>query len=39
MGLEIVAAPGSPAGELALGFDVQVGAVEECRFGQVVHAI
>jgi hypothetical protein len=39
MGLEIVAGPGSPAGEFALGFQVQIGAVEECGFGQVVHAI
>ena len=36
MGLEIVAAPGPPAREFALGFDVQIGAVEECGFGQVV---
>ena len=39
MGLEIVAAPGSPAGEFALGFDMQVGAVVECGFGEVVQAI
>jgi hypothetical protein len=39
MGLKIVAAPGPPAREFAGGFDVQIGAVEECGFGQVVHAI
>jgi hypothetical protein len=39
MRFEIVAAPGSPALEFALSADMQVGAVEECRFGQVVHAI
>ena len=36
MGLEIVAAPGPPAGEFALGFDMEIGAVEEGGFGQVV---
>ena len=39
MGLEIVPAPGAPAGELARCFDVQVGAAVECGFGQVVQAI
>ena len=39
MGLEIVAAPGAPAREFALGFDMQVGAAMECGFGQVVQAI
>ena len=39
MGFEVVAAPGSPAGEFAFGLHVQIGAVEECGFGQVVHAI
>ena len=37
MGLEIVAAPGSPAGELARGFHVQVGASEKCGFAEVIH--
>ena len=37
MGLKTVAAPGSPAGEFALRFDMQVGAAEECRVGQIVH--
>jgi len=37
MGLEIVAAPGSPALKFAFGADVQIGAVEECGFGEVVH--
>jgi hypothetical protein len=36
MGFVIVAAPGPPAGEFALGFDIEIGAVEECGFGQVV---
>ena len=36
---KIVAAPGPPALEFALCFDMQIGAVEECAFGQVVHAI
>ena len=39
MGLEIVPAPGSPAGEFALGLDMQVGALRKCGFGQVVHAL
>jgi hypothetical protein len=39
MGFEIVAAPGSPALEFAFSADVQIGAVEECGFGDVVHAI
>jgi hypothetical protein len=39
MGFEAVAAPGSPAGEFAFSADVQIGAVEECGFGQVVQAI
>ncbi len=39
MGLEIVAAPGSPAGEFALGFDVDAGLLGECRFGELVHGI
>ncbi len=34
MGFEAVAAPGSPAGEFAFSADVQIGAVEECGFGQ-----
>jgi hypothetical protein len=36
MGLKIVAAPGPPALEFAGSFDVQIGAVGECGFGQVV---
>ena len=36
MGFELVTAPGAPAGEFALGFDMEIGAVEECGFGQVV---
>jgi hypothetical protein len=39
MGFEVVAAPGSPTLEFARGFDVQIGPVEECGFGQVVQAI
>ena len=39
MGFEVVAAPASPTPEFVLGFDVQIGAVEECGFGQVVQAI
>ena len=39
MGFEIVAAPGPPAFELPFGSDVQIGAVEECGFGQVVQAV
>jgi hypothetical protein len=39
MALEIVAAPGPPSLEFALGGDVQVGAVPVCGFGQVVHAV
>jgi hypothetical protein len=39
MALKIVATPGSPALEFAGRFDVQIGAVEECGFGQVVQAI
>jgi hypothetical protein len=39
MGLKIVAASDPPALEFASGFDVQIGAVEECGFGQVVHAV
>ena len=39
VGFEVVTAPGSPAGEFARRFDVQIGAVEECGFGQVVHAV
>ena len=35
MALEIVAAPGPPSLEFALGGDVQVGAVPVCGFGQV----
>ena len=37
MGLKTVADPGPPAGEFALGFDMQIGAVAECVFGQLVH--
>ena len=33
VGLKTVAGPGPPAGEFALGFDVQVGAAEECVLG------
>jgi len=36
---KIVAAPGPPALEFACCLDMQVGAVEECAFAQVVHAI
>src|SRR3982074_3977826 len=39
MGLKIVAAPGPPALEFAFSADVQIGAVEECGFGQGIHAI
>jgi hypothetical protein len=39
MALEIVAAPGPPPLEFALGGDVQVGAVPVCGFGLVVHAV
>src|SRR5258707_9774856 len=38
MGLEIVTGPGAPAGEFALGFDVNVG-IGECSFGELVHGI
>ena len=37
MRFEIVAGPGQPAGEFALGTDMQVGAVEECSFDEVIH--
>src|SRR6202042_2507518 len=37
IGLVGVAAPGRPAREFALGADVQVWPLEECRFGEVVH--
>ena len=37
MGLKTVAGPGPPAREFALGFDMQVGAVVECIFGEFVH--
>ena len=37
MGLKIVAAPGPPAREFALGFQMQIGAVIECVFGKLVH--
>ena len=37
MGLKIVAGPGPPARKFALGFDVQIGAVVECVFGEFVH--
>src|SRR3954469_12968768 len=37
VGLKPVAAPGSPAGEFALGFDMQIGAAQECRIGRIVH--
>jgi hypothetical protein len=39
VGIEVVAAPASPTPEFVLGFDVQIGAVEECGFGRVVQAI
>src|SRR5258705_13080665 len=39
MGLEIVPGPGAPAGEFALGFDVNVGTLGECSFGELVHGI
>ena len=39
IGLEIVPAPGTPAPKFALGFHMQIGAVQECGFGQLVHAI
>src|SRR3954469_14741801 len=39
MGLEIVAGPGAPAGEFALGFDVNFGELGECGFGELVHGI
>src|SRR4051812_33158131 len=37
VGLIGVAAPGAPSREFALGADVQVGAVQECGFGKLVH--
>ena len=37
MGLKIVAGPGPPALEFALGFDVQVRAAVECVLGKLVH--
>ena len=37
MGLKIVAAPGPPAREFALGFQMQIGAVIECVFCELVH--
>ena len=37
MGLKIVAGPGPPALEFALGFDMQVGAAVECVLGEFVH--
>src|SRR5947209_6109902 len=37
MGLEIVTPPGAPAGEFALGFDVDAGENGECRFRELVH--
>ena len=39
MGLEIVTGPGAPAGEFALGFDVNVRALGKCSFGELVHGI
>src|ERR1700759_3159653 len=39
VGLEIVAAPGPPAPKFAFGTEMQVRTVEECAFGQVVHAV
>ncbi len=33
VGFEAVAGPGAPAGEFALGFDVEIGSVVECGFG------
>jgi hypothetical protein len=39
MRFKIVAAPGPPTPEFALRFDMQIGAVEECAFAQVIHAI
>ena len=39
MSLKIVAAPGAPALEFALRSHMQVRAIEECSFGQVVHVI
>ena len=39
VGLEIIPAPGSPARKFALRADVQIGAVEEGGFGQLVHAV
>ena len=37
MGLKTVAGPGPPAGEFALGFDMQVGAAGGMHFGEFVH--
>jgi hypothetical protein len=37
MGLKIVAGPGSPALEFALGFEVKVRAAVECILGKFVH--
>src|SRR5258707_13977183 len=39
MGLEIVTGPGPPAGEFTLGFDVNIGTLGECSFGELVHGI
>jgi hypothetical protein len=36
---KIVAAPGPPTLEFAICLDMQIGAVEECAFGQVVQAV
>ena len=37
MSLKTVAGPGPPARKFALGFDMQVGALVECIFGEFVH--
>ena len=37
MSLKTVAGPGPPAREFALGFNMQVGALLECIFGEFVH--
>jgi hypothetical protein len=38
MRFEVVAGPGPPAGEFAFGTDMQIGAVEECSFDEVIQA-
>jgi hypothetical protein len=37
MGLERIALPSVPAGKFALGSDIEIGAVQERVFGDIVH--